>query len=137
MREEELQWQEVRVNGRSAEGSKGTALRSILEIVSPTDAILVEEIKDRAGDGSVAAGGRKGVAGSQMPEGRGSQEIGAVRKSRTEKPGEVAVIYAEVLGEVVVVWSSVADSMPLSFCSVASLTRTKPSLTESRRVLLG
>lgn len=40
--------------GRRTEGAERTALRCILKIVGPGDAVLVEEIEDCAPDGLVA-----------------------------------------------------------------------------------
>ena len=57
----------MRVDARRAEEAEAAALRGILEIIRPGDAVVVEQVENRTSDGLVAVGyWREGVAGGQV-----------------------------------------------------------------------
>src|SRR5215469_5762404 len=85
----------MRVDGDSAELAERATLRRILEIVSPGNVVLVEEIENRAGNRFIAAWRRKAVAGGEMPERGSRHQIGPVGKSRPENGSKVAVVERE------------------------------------------
>ena len=59
------------IDARRAEKAETATLRRILKIIRPGDAVLVEQVEDRAGDGLVAVRyWREGVAGGQVAKGK-------------------------------------------------------------------
>ena len=77
-------------------------MRCVLEVIGPGDPLRLEQVEDRAGDRLVPAGRREDVVGREMPEGRGGEQVRAVRERLREHRGEIAIVDGELAGQVVI-----------------------------------
>src|SRR5476651_2298439 len=93
----------MRVDG-AGEWTETAALRNILKIVRPGDAVLFHQVENGAGNGLVTAASRKreAVTGGEVAKRSGSHQERTVGKRGTQHGREIAVIHRKFLRQIVV-----------------------------------
>src|SRR5207237_8430581 len=93
---------EVRVRRHGGERGEMSSVRQSLEVVSPSGAMFIHELEDRASDRLVAAKRRNDLIGAQVSERGCSHQVGAVGERGAEKRREIAIADGELLCQIVI-----------------------------------
>src|SRR5579864_7882233 len=84
--------------------TEASALRHVLEIICPGDAMFFQKIKNGAGDRLIASASRKrkAIAGGEMAKRSGGQQVRAIGECWPQDRREIAVIHGKLLRQIIV-----------------------------------